>query len=54
MGGLQLLFLLVFTPLFAHRIPDIFKYEFAKETIILKLLGTFSIIVGLVVLFVFQ
>jgi len=54
MGGLQLVFLFIFTPLFAHRIPDIFKYEFAKESLILKLLGTIAIIVGLAVLFVFQ
>lgn len=54
MGGLQLVFLFIFVPLFARRVPDVFKHEFAKESIILKLLGTASIIAGLAVLFVFQ
>jgi len=54
LGGLQLVFLFIFVPLFARRVPDVFKQEFAKESIILKLLGTLSIIVGLAVLFIFQ
>lgn len=54
LGGLQLVFLFVLVPLFAHRVPDVFKNEFSKESIILKLLGTISIVTGLAVLFVFQ
>lgn len=52
LGGLQLVFLLIFVPLFAHRIPDVFKYELTKETVFLKVVGTIFIVAGLAFLFV--
>lgn len=52
LGGLQLVFLLILVPLFAHRVPDVFKYELTKETLILKIVGTIAIVVGLGLLFV--
>lgn len=54
MGGLQLVFLFILVPLFARQVPDVFKYELAKESLILKLLGTVAIIAGLAVLFIFK
>jgi uncharacterized membrane protein len=52
LGGLQLVFLLIFVPLFAHKIPDVFKYELTKETLLLKVVGTVLIVLGLGLLFV--
>ncbi len=53
LGGLQLVFLLILVPLFAHRIPDVFKYELTPETLILKVVGTVCIVGGLTTLFIF-
>ncbi len=53
LGGLQLVFLLIFVPLFVHRLPDVFKYELTPQTLILKILGTLSIVAGLAILFIF-
>lgn len=52
LGGLQLIFLLIFVPLFAHTLPDVFKYELTRETLALKILGTVLIAAGFVFLFV--
>jgi uncharacterized membrane protein len=52
LGGLQLVFLLIFVPLFAHRVPDVFKFELTKETFVLKVVGTLLIVGGLALLFV--
>lgn len=52
LGGLQLVFLLILVPLFAHTIPDVFQYELTKETLLLKVFGTVCIVAGLVVLFI--
>lgn len=52
LGGLQLVFLLIFVPLFAHRVPDVFKYELTKETLVLKVIGTALIVGGLALLFI--
>ncbi|MEK7613807.1 MAG: hypothetical protein AAB439_02990 [Patescibacteria group bacterium] len=54
LGGLQLVFLFILTPLFVHRMPDVFKYELTKESLTLKLLGTIAIVAGLAILFAFQ
>jgi len=54
LGGLQLVFLLIFVPLFAHQIPDVFKHELTRETLILKIVGTLCIVLGLATLFLFD
>lgn len=53
LGGLQLIFLLIFVPLFVHRIPDVFKSEFMPGTVVLKVIGTVSIVLGLATFFLF-
>lgn len=52
LGGLQLLFLLILVPLFAHRIPDVFKYELTRETLVLKIVGAMFIASGFAFLFI--
>ncbi len=52
LGGLQLVFLLILVPLFAHQLPHVFKYELTRQTIILKILGTLLIVIGLALLFI--
>lgn len=54
LGGLQLVFLLIFVPLFMRRLPDIFSSEFSKGRVWLKILGTLLIVAGLATLFLFQ
>lgn len=51
LAGLQLLFLLIFVPLFAHKIPDVFQYELTRETLFLKVLATLLIITGFAFLY---
>lgn len=51
MGGLQLVFLLVFVPLFIKGVPSIFKHEFMPGTHTLKIAGTVCIVLGLAALF---
>ena len=53
LGGLQLVFLLLFVPLFMHRLPDVFRSELLPGTIVLKVVGTLCIVLGLATLFLF-
>lgn len=53
LGGLQLVFLLIFVPLFIHRLPDVFRSEFLPGTVVLKVVGTISVVAGLAALFLF-
>ena len=53
LGGLQLVFLLIFVPLFVHQIPDVFKFEVTPQTLALKVIGTLFIVIGLAILFIF-
>lgn len=54
LGGLQLVFLLILVPLFSHRVPDVFRYELTRETLILKVVGTLCVVLGLAILFLFS
>ena len=51
LGGLQLVFLFILTPLLMRRV-DVFKNEIASEEFVLKAVGTVCIVLGLAALFV--
>lgn len=50
LGGLQLIFLFILTPLFMKRV-DIFKNEIQSSEIVIKAVGTICIALGLAALF---
>ena len=52
LNGLELVFVLLFAYIFAHRIPHVFQAETRRDTITLKVIGTIAIVVGLALLFV--
>lgn len=52
LGGLQLVFLLIFAVVFAHRVPHIFRAEMRVDRLLLKVGGTLAIVLGLAALFV--
>ncbi|MFQ5541006.1 MAG: hypothetical protein ACE5F4_02065 [Candidatus Paceibacteria bacterium] len=52
LGGLQLVFLFILTPLLMRRVPGVFKGEIPSNVLVLKAVGTLSIVLGLAALFV--
>lgn len=51
LSGLQLIFILLFAFIFAHRIPHVFQAEMRVDRLLLKVGGTVAIVLGLAALF---
>lgn len=52
LGGLQLIFLFILTPILMRQVPEIFSSEIISSEMVLKAMGTVSIALGLATLFV--
>jgi drug/metabolite transporter (DMT)-like permease len=51
LSGLELVFILIFAGVFAHRIPHVFQAEMRVDRLVLKIAGTVAIVIGLGTLF---